>query len=247
MRLSKLLADKYGISVRTAKKYIREGMVAVDGETIKKDPETESDNIVLNAVTKRPDADFSKYLIREFDNLVFFDKPSFMHTDLQKPDDPLTMEDVLSAYSEDFEYISRLDYTTDGVICAVRKGFFVFETKKVYLAYVKGEFKDEITMDNKIDAEKRKAVRVLSEPGGYPAKFTPIEYKAGCTLVRAEVENAARHQLRAYLAHIGHPIIGDGLYGDGGFSRILLHCKETFVNRFPGISELTENFILCIK
>ncbi|PLX70956.1 MAG: hypothetical protein C0602_02680 [Denitrovibrio sp.] len=242
MRLSKKLADKYDISVRTAKRYIKDGLVELDGEVIKKDPETDSENILLNTETSRPKADPSEFLIRSFDNLVFFDKPAFMHTDLQKPDDPLTMQDVLTAYSEDFDFISRLDYTTDGVICAVRKGFFVFETKKVYLAYVEGEFKETVAMDNLIDADKKRAVKVLPENGGYKTLFAPVSYKNGISLVRAELENAARHQIRAYLAHLGYPILGDSLYGAAEKDRIYLHCKETFVNKFPGISNLTDNF-----
>ncbi len=79
-----------------------------------------------------------------------------MHTDLQKPDDPLTMQDVLHQFSQDFNFISRLDYTTDGIICAVREDFYVFETRKVYLAYVHGEMKDTVTIDNLIDADKKK-------------------------------------------------------------------------------------------
>ena len=247
MRLSKILSEKYGISVRAAKSYIKDGLVTLDGEVIKKDPETESENIVLNTVTKRPEADPAGYIVRSFDHLVFFDKPAFMHTDLHKPDDPLTMQDVLSAFSDDFEFISRLDYTTDGVICAVRKGFFVFETKKVYLAFAEGEITESFAMENLIDADKKRKVKVLEEKGRFKTVFTPLKHYSGVTLVQAEMENAARHQLRAYLAHNGHPILGDELYGGSQHSRIMLHCKETYVNRFPGMSSLTENFVSTFK
>lgn len=245
MRISRKLSEKYGLSVRTAKQYIRDGAVTVGGQTVTKDLDDDSDP-VLTAAAERPEVNPADYIVREFENLVFFDKPAFMHTDLQKPDDPLTMHDVLAAFSPDFEFISRLDYTTDGVICAVRKDFFVFETKKVYLAFVDGEMKEKTVMDNLIDADKKKKVRVLDEPGGYKTVFTPLSFENGRTLVQAEIEKAARHQLRAYLAHLGHPIVGDALYGGSEHTRIMLHCRETYVNRFPGISKLTEKFS-CFK
>ncbi len=105
--------------------------------------------------------------------------------------------------------------------------------------------KDTVTIDNLIDADKKeKKVKVLDRSGGYRTKFTPLEFKDGFTLVQAEMAMAARHQLRAYLAHLGHPIVGDFVYGDGGHERVMLHCKETFVNGFPGASNLTKDFIL---
>ncbi|ADD67956.1 pseudouridine synthase [Denitrovibrio acetiphilus DSM 12809] len=247
MRYSRRLSEQYGLSVRMAKKYIKDGMVALDGIVTTKDLDSDEGFLELTAETKRPDVTPADYIVKEFDHIVFFDKPAFMHTDLQKPDDPITMTDVIMAYSNEFSFISRLDYTTDGVIAAVRDDFFVFETRKVYLAHVEGKIEKPFVMDNLIDADKRRKVRVLEKPGGYKTTFTPVSFENGLTLVRAEMENASRHQLRAYLAHKGHPILGDELYGGTAADRIMLHCKETYVNRFPGISCLTDNFIITTK
>lgn len=244
MRYSRRLAEEYGLSVRMAKRYIKEGMMLLDGQVMKKDLDSDEGVLELTAETKRPEVDPNDYLIREFDHLAFFDKPAGMHTDLQKPDDPITVEDIVKTYNPEYQLISRLDYTTDGVICAIRYGFFVFDTKKVYLAYVHGQMKDSVTMDNLIDADKKKKVKVLDKPGGHKTIFTPMEISENHTLVKAEMENASRHQLRAYLAYLGHPIIGDNLYGEDTTGRIMLHCKETYVNKFPGISNLTEDFKL---
>jgi len=247
MKISKVLADHYGFSVRLAKKYIKEGVVSLDGNVVKKDEEIDSGTLTLAKEFERPACNPYDYVVKEFENLVFFDKPAFMHTDLQKPDDPLTMQDVLHQFSQDFRFISRLDYTTDGLICAVREDFFVFETKKVYLAYVHGDMKDSVTIDNLIDADHKQKVKVLNQSGGHKTVFTPLEFVNGCTLVKAEMNMAARHQLRAYLAHLGYPIVGDFLYGTASNSRIMLHCKETYVNGFPGASNLTDQFIQSLK
>ncbi|MGD9808595.1 MAG: pseudouridine synthase family protein [Deferribacterales bacterium] len=243
MRYSRRLSEQYGISVRVAKKYIKEGFMSVDGITVTKDLDSDEGELSLKAEVERPKPNPADYIAREFEYIVYFDKPAGMHTDLQKPDDPVTMEDVLREFSPEFSFISRLDYTTDGVISAVWDGFFVFETRKVYLALVHGEFKETVQMDNIIDADKKRKVKVTDEKGGYMTTFTPVEKYGSCTLVKCEMENAARHQLRAYLAHLGHPIYGDELYGGTPGERVMLHCKETYLNRFPGVSKLTDNFI----
>jgi len=242
MKISKLLADKYSISVRAAKSYIKNGLAEIDGSIIKKDIEYEHGELILKAETERPRVNPADYIAKEYDYIVYFHKPPFMHTDLHKPDDPLTMQDVLSCCKEEYSFISRLDYTTDGIIAAVWNGFFVFETKKVYLAYAEGKLEKETVVDNLIDADKRKKVRVTEKIGGFRTVFTPVSYEDKHTLVRCEMEQAARHQLRAYLAHLGHPIAGDGLYGSGGMDRIYLHCAETYINRFPGESAFIEDF-----
>lgn len=243
MRYSRRLSEQYGISVRVAKKYIKEGAMTVDGSTVTKDLDSDEGLVELKAEMKRPEPNLAEYMVKEYDYIVYFDKPAGMHTDLQKPDDPVTMEDVLRQFLPDFSFVSRLDYTTDGVIAAVWDGFFIFETKKIYLALVHGEFKETVQMDNIIDADKKRKVRVTEDKGGNMTTFTPLEKYGSCTLVKCEMENAARHQLRAYLAHLGHPIYGDDLYGKSGGERVMLHCKETYINRFPGISKLTDDFI----
>jgi 23S rRNA-/tRNA-specific pseudouridylate synthase len=243
MKISKAAAEKFEISVRLAKSYLKDGKISINGNIIKKDKEYTDGELALSVETERPKVDPSQYIVREFDHIVYFDKPAFMHSERHKPDDPLTMQDVLEAYSKDFEFITRLDYMTDGVITAVQKGFFVFETKKEYLAYVEGEFAETVEINKLIDVSRKNKVVVTEEEGGYKTVLTPVEYKDGFTLVKCEFEKGVRHQLRAYLSYLGNPIVGDPLYGSGEYYRVMLHCKATYANRFPGISKLTEDFI----
>jgi len=67
-----------------------------------------------------------------------------------------------------------------------------------------------------------------------------LERRGGCTLVRIDLETGRTHQIRAHLAAIGHPLVGDARYGDAdanermrgthGVRRALLHGAEL---RFP--------------
>ncbi len=241
MKISKKLSAKYGISVRSAKDYIHEGLVTFNGTVVRKDTDTHDEDFLLNLPEKLK-VDPKPYLLADFVDVVFFDKPAFMHSERHRVDDETTVQDVAESYCADLTLISRLDYMTDGVIAAVRKGVSVVSQSKTYLAVVCGEMRGNVTIDNIIDADKCKKVKITNEHGGNRTVFTPVSFSNGFTLVQADMEKAARHQLRAFLAHIGHPILGDTLYGRTEHTRIMLHCKSATINGFTAESQITFNF-----
>ncbi len=111
-----------------------------------------------------------------------------------------------------------------------------------YLAAVAGEFAgDQQTIDL--------ALRVTDEPRGDRPKtivdpagarsvshVTVVDRRAGFTLVRVQLETGRTHQIRAHLAAIGYPLLGDPRYGDRiandkakatfGTNRTLLHGER---------------------
>jgi 23S rRNA pseudouridine1911/1915/1917 synthase len=228
MRLSVKLTDIYGISRRNAKKYITDGKVQLNGRVMRKDVEIADEiNIQLNINSDTELPDIKEFLISQNTGIIFLYKPPFMHSERHTPEDDITIEDLVP---NGFKLISRLDHETDGIIVAVSEDYTINQLHKVYVAAVEGDFPKTLFMDNKIDAAKRKKVKVLADSGGNGVQFRLREHFDNISLVEARLEKANRHQLRAFLAHAGFPIIGDNLYGGKAFSRLMLHCEQTEVN-----------------
>ncbi len=120
----------------------------------------------------------------------------------------------------------RLDKETSGiVVCAlpgpdearVKRQFELREVHKEYLAIVRGAMPEDAGV---IDRPMRRATAGLHNmmetcDDGLPAttRYRVIERKTSATLVHLFPETGRQHQLRVHLSAIGHPIVGDKLYG----------------------------------
>ncbi len=127
----------------------------------------------------------------------------------------------------------RLDVETSGVLlCARNPGaeitlkaaFSARETQKTYLAVVRGELGDALRIDQPLALQGARglvAIRMVPDPDGAPAttEVLPLAlaapYEPNRSLVALRPHTGRQHQLRAHLAHVGHAIIGDKLYGMG--------------------------------
>lgn len=230
MRLSVFIAQKYNISRRTAKEYIKNGFVISGKSIITKDIDILGNkDIILNVPQNNISYNLNDYIIYQDNNYIFFYKPPFMHSERHTISDSLTVSDIYKNFP-DFKPLSRLDYEADGVIGIISKNIPLNNISKSYYAVVCGDFKSNIILSNKIDADNKQKVKVLEDNGAFPAVIKKVSSNGKYSLVSVALEKAARHQVRAFLSYLHFPILGDKLYGGANFKRLCLHCFSYTIN-----------------
>lgn len=132
--------------------------------------------------------------------------------------------------------LNRLDKDTAGLVLITKNllaSNALKETQKVYFALCKGEINKEITIDKPIATLTLNGInqrkRIIS-PDGKPAitYVTPIQVYHDYSLIKLTLTNGRTHQIRVHLSSIGHPLLGDEIYGetDPRINHTALLCKE---------------------
>lgn len=137
--------------------------------------------------------------------------------------------------------VHRLDRPTSGVmICAkndqalqwLQKQFSTRKVKKTYLAIIEGSLDpSEAIIDAPIERNPKKPQTFRVSLQGKPArtKYKVLKNfdkdKKVYSLLELNPQTGRTHQLRVHLKYIGHPIVGDSVYGKGD-GPFMLHAKS---------------------
>lgn len=122
--------------------------------------------------------------------------------------------------------VHRLDQDTSGVLVVARtqeayeslkESFLARRTEKLYLCIARGHFQEDFAaIEAPIGRDPRNRQRMAVLPqGGREAltKYRVIAEKSGASLLQVRLYTGRTHQIRVHLSHIGHPVLGDNLYG----------------------------------
>jgi 23S rRNA pseudouridine1911/1915/1917 synthase len=134
--------------------------------------------------------------------------------------------------------VHRLDRATSGVmICGktpdalkwLQKQFSERKVKKAYAAVVQGELSEqEAVIDMPIERNPRKpqTFRVGANGKSAITHYKVMANGNGYSLLTLQPSTGRTHQLRVHLHKLGHPIVGDELYGGPKAERMFLHAEK---------------------
>jgi 23S rRNA pseudouridine1911/1915/1917 synthase len=267
-RLDHVVARLLGVSRGYARKLISQervllgGRPAAKGTGLRAGEQIEVLPFARPEDPPEPNSSLSLVVVAEAAGLVAIDKPAGQATHpLEHAERDTSLNALLARFPEVAHVgegglrsgvVHRLDPGTSGVLVfalaedawlRARAAFRERRVEKRYVARVHGAFTGEREVELALESRGPRA-RVVSR-GGRTAVSRVRALATGReeSTVEIDMRTGVRHQIRATLAHLGFPVVGDSLYGSPAvLSRHLLHAVSIRWEGFAAQAALPPEF-----
>ncbi|WP_368986890.1 RluA family pseudouridine synthase [Caldifermentibacillus hisashii] len=186
------------------------------------------------------------YIVYEDDYVLVINKPAFINTIPSREHPTGSLVNALMGYYKEIglmaapHIVTRLDRNTSGLVLVAKHRHMHHilskqqqekQVKREYEAFIEGTVvENNGTIEAPIGRKQDSIIeRTVTDDGQYACThFQIIERYGPFTHVRVMPETGRTHQIRVHMAYIGHPLVGDDLYGGSQFflNRQALHCRR---------------------
>ena len=172
--------------------------------------------------------ELESWIVYEDERLLVINKPGDVvcHPSKHGPWSSLVGATRTRSGLETIHLVFRLDRETSGVVVLAKDPKMASRLQtamqdrrvgKSYVALLTGNLSEPVRVDQPLGTDTSSPVFMKSTvtEDGQPSVsfFEPVSMAGGFTLVRVTTETGRKHQIRAHAQWLGHPIVGDKIYG----------------------------------
>jgi 23S rRNA pseudouridine1911/1915/1917 synthase len=239
LRLDALVAAETELSRTQAQRLIRDGLITLNGESVKPNAVTSVGDLVEITYPEPEEVDVVAEdipldVLYEDEDLLVVNKPQGMVVHPAPGHANGTLVNALLFHIKDLSGIGgelrpgivhRIDRMTSGLLVVAKNDashralsdqFRERKAHRSYIALVDGNIRqDEGTISSPIARHPVDRKKMAVVPGGREATthWRVLERYGQYTLLQIELETGRTHQIRVHMASIQHPVTGDDVYG----------------------------------
>ncbi|MBQ4574786.1 MAG: RluA family pseudouridine synthase [Clostridia bacterium] len=241
-RIDLFVAERVDLTRSASQKLVEKGAVTVNGRTVAKNYKLRAEDLV-EVMLPEPvpyeaaAEDIPLDIIYEDDDLIIVNKPKGMVVHPAAGNYTGTMVNALLHHCGDSlsgingvirpGIVHRIDKDTSGLLVVAKNDtahislaaqIAEHSFERCYRAVVIGNLKED---SGRIDAPiarhpiDRKKMAIVAGGRNAATNYRVIERFVGFTYAEFRLETGRTHQIRIHMAHIGHPLLGDTVYGSG--------------------------------
>jgi RluA family pseudouridine synthase len=232
------LAARLGVDEDAARALLERGAIEVDGRRALVDGPLRPGGKVIAFLPDVSTPPAALVVAYEDAQVIVIDKPAGLRSQEVRGD---TWNTLVARVQRELDpraiLLHRLDRDASGLVLfprgesahrALQAALDAGRIDRRYVARVRGTLTDARSIELPIARDPRDPRRRVTAPDGDAARsdVAPVMSTVDESVVRLVLHTGRTHQLRVHLAAIGHPILGDTLYGGPTAPRLCLHAYE---------------------